>query len=197
MEPAKVAFEAKRYKEAIRQYDDMAVKYPNSATVRVWRAEATLYRFKLSDGRSQYVQAAADALPFYEAAEDLHDRGCRLPDEAQYYLRMGAAYAHLRKGDANKAVAQLENARKAFPDSAEAAYALARASCLLHEVDDCARYFEETLRIARQLRRPIFLRTHRSMDEWIRRSKTQTELEPLRDDRRYQQIVKAAQSAAD
>jgi tetratricopeptide (TPR) repeat protein len=195
MEPAKVAFEARKYQRAIELFDDMAKTYPYSATVRVWRAEATLYRFKLSDGKPQYVQAASDALPFYRAAEKLHERGCRLPDEAQYYLRMGAAYAHLRKGDAKAAVAQLENARKEFPDSAEATYALARASCLLNAVDACAEHFADTLRIARELRRPIFLRTHRSMDEWIRRSQTQTELEPLRDDPRYAKIVREARAA--
>ncbi len=197
MEPARVAFEARRYSEAIQQFDIMAKKYPHSATVRVWRAEATLYQFKRSDGSKRFEQAAREALPFYQSAEALHERGCRLPDEAEYYLRMGAAYAHLRKRDPQPAAVQLRIARKAFPDSAEVTYALARASCLLDLIDDCARYFEETLRIGRDLRRPIFLRTHRSMDEWIRRSTTQTELESLREDPRYQQIVKAARAAAD
>jgi len=197
MEPARVAFEARRYSEAMKKFDVMAEKYPYSATVRVWRAEATLYQYKRSDGSERFEQAASDALPFYRAAEALHEKGCRLPDEAEYYLRMGAAYAHLRKRDASEAAVQLRIARKTFPDSAEATYALARASCLLELVDDCAKYFEETLRIGRELRRPIFLRTHRSMEEWIRRSTTQTEFEPLRRDPRYQQILKEARAASD
>ena len=197
MEPAKVAFEARRYAEAIRLYDVMAEKYPHSATVRVWRAEATLYRFKLSDGMKLYVQAASEALPFYRAAERIHEQGCRLPDEPQYYLRMGAAYAHLRKGDAPSALAQLNKARKEFPDSAEVTYTLARANCVVNDVDACARHFAETLRIAREHRRPIFLRTHRSMAEWVRRSKTQTEFVPLRSDPRYSQIVEDARAAED
>ncbi len=197
LEPARVAFESRRYGEAIQGFDGMAEKYPFSATVRVWRAEATLYQYKRSDGDKRFEQAASDALPFYQAAEALHERGCRLPDEAEYYLRMGSAYAHLRKRDAKLAAVQLRIAKKRFPDSAEATYALARASCLLDSVDDCAQYLAETLTIARELRRPLFLRTHRSMDEWIRRSTTQTEFEPLRQDPRYSRIVAEARAAAD
>lgn len=195
MAPAWSAFEGKRYREAMAKYDALIARFPHSATARVWRGEATLYEFKASDGEARYVKAATDALPFYSAAERLHDRGCRLPDEAQYYLRMGAAYAYLRKGDARRASEKLEKARGEFPDSAEVTYALARAKCVLHDVPACARFLEETLTIARELRRPLFLRTHRSVDEWLRRADTQSELAVLRADPRYAAIVKAARDA--
>ena len=194
IEEGRALFETRKYAEAIRRFDGMLAEHPASATLRVWRAEATLYQAKLTDGKKKYSKAAADALPYYQSAEQLHKRGCRLPDEALYYLRMGSAYAHLRQGHADRAITQLDVARSEFPDSAEVTYALARAWCAKHEVERCLRQLTQTLELAQRLRRPLFLRTHRSVDEWLRRAASQSEFGPLRDDPRYTELVAAART---
>ena len=55
----------------------------------------------------------------------------------------------------------------------------------------------QTLTIARSLKRPKFLRTHRSLEDWINRSRTQSEFTRLRQDRRYAEVIRKARLAAE
>jgi tetratricopeptide (TPR) repeat protein len=197
LDRALVAFEAKRYREAQALLDGLAQRFPRSATVRVWRGEATLYEGKLEDGADAYRDAATHALKFYREAAALHEAGCRLLASDHYYLRMGAAYAQLRLGAPNLALRELDIARATWPNSAEVPYTMARAECLRGRVDDCLAGFRATLEIARERRRPMFLRTHRSVADWVVRSRTQSEFGPLRADPRYQQLVREPWAAED
>lgn len=185
--PAVTAFKEKQYETAQTLLDNMMTKYPHSATVRVWRGDAALF-----DRKVKYAQAADNAIPFYDQAEKIHKDGCELPESEHYYLRMGYAYAYLRKNDADNAAKHLEIAKKNWDNSAEVFYHLARARCMQKDVDACATEFEKALDIAKSLRRPKFLRTHNSLDDWIRRSRTQSEFPILRRDKRYASIIKAA-----
>ncbi len=182
--PAVTAFKDKDYKTAKRLLDYLMKQYPNSATVRVWRGDAALF-----DKDVKVEPAADDALPFYEEALKLHDKGCTLPEYEHYYLRMGFAYAHLRKKNADDAIVHLNVAKKNWDNSSEVFYNLARAYCSKNDVDQCADNFEECLKIAKSLRRPKFLRSHNSLDDWISRSKSQSEFPILRRNRRYSQII--------
>jgi tetratricopeptide (TPR) repeat protein len=183
--PAVTAFKDKDYKTAQRLLEHLMKQYPNSATLRVWRGDAALFDKTVKE------DAAADAaIPFYEEAEKLHDKGCALPEYEHYYLRMGVAYALLRKKSADDAIRHLDVAKKNWDNSAEVFYHLARAHCRKSDVDQCATNFEKSLEIAKSLRRPKFLRSHNSLDDWIRRSRTQSEFGPLRRDKRYSQIIK-------
>lgn len=183
--PAVTAFKEKNYGTARLLLENMAKKYPNSATVRVWQGDAELFDKKLS-----YEKSADAALPFYESAEKLNDKGCKLPEYEHYYLRMGMAYAHLRKKDGKSAIPHLKIAKKNWPDSAEVYYNLARAHCREGDVEDCADEFENTLKTAKALKRPKFLRTHHSLEDWIRRSRRQSEFPKLRVTKQYRDIIK-------
>lgn len=182
--PAVTAFQDKEYKTAKKLLDYLMKQYPNSATVRVWRGDAALF-----DKDVKVDQAADDSVPFYTEALKLHDKGCVLPEYEHYYLRMGFAYAYLRKKNYDESIVHLNVAKKNWDNSAEAFYNLARAFCGKNDIDACVTNFEECLKIAKSLRRPKFLRSHNSMDDWIVRSKTQSEFPSLRRDKRYGQII--------
>jgi tetratricopeptide (TPR) repeat protein len=182
--PATTAFKEKDYDTAQSLLDKMMDKYPNSATVRVWRGDAALFEKDISEKK-----AADNALPFYEQAEKIHDKGCKLPEYEHYYLRMGFAYAYLRKRESEDAIKHLDVAKKTWDNSAEVYYNLARAYCLNNDVEPCADNFEKSLEIAKSLKRPKFLRSHHSLDDWIRRSRTQSEFPPLRKSPRYGKII--------
>jgi len=187
--PAVTAFKDKDYKTAQRLLEHLMKQYPNSATVRVWRGDAALFDKDVKSGA-----AAEAAVPFYEEAEKLHDKGCVLPEYEHYYMRMGLAYALLRQKSADSAIKHLDIAKKNWDNSAEVFYHLARAHCINKDVDACVSNFEKSLEIAKSLRRPKFLRTHNSLDDWIRRSRTQSEFGPLRRDPRYSQAIKKMKS---
>lgn len=183
--PAVTAFKDKDYKTAQRLLEHLMKQYPNSATVRVWRGDAALFDKDLKE-----AEAAEASIPFYQEAEKLHDKGCVLPEYEHYYLRMGIAYALLRKRSSDDAIRHLDIAKKNWDNSAEVFYHLARAYCLKNDTEQCVTSFEKSLEVAKSLRRPKFLRSHNSLDDWIRRSRTQSEFGPLRKDKRYNQIIK-------
>lgn len=183
--PAVTAFKEKQYQTAQTLLDNLAKQYPNSATVRVWRGDAALF-----DKSVKELEAAKASIPFYEEAEKLHDKGCALPEYEHYYLRMDFAYALLRQKSGDDAIKHLNIAKQTWDNSAEVFYHLARAYCLKNDVDQCVSNFEKSLEIAKSLRRPKFLRSHNSLDDWIRRSRTQSEFGPLRRDKRYGEIIK-------
>jgi tetratricopeptide (TPR) repeat protein len=192
---ARVALKRRDYRKAQQLLDRLIQRYPHSATLLVARADAALYEHKLSDGRGRYVASADHALVWYRRAEKLHDQGCRLPERDHYYLRMGAGYAHLRKREPQPALAQLRIARERWPDSAEVTYHMARAFCLQGNVEQCVEHFEVTLQTASQLRRPRFLRTYHSVDDWLRRAETQSEFGPLRGNPGYAALVRRARGS--
>ncbi len=185
LKPALTALEEKQYDTAEQLLENMRKKYANSSTVRVWRAETALFNEK-----KKYKERADEAIPFYQEAETLHDKGCKLPESAHYYLRIGLAFAHLRKNEAAPAKVQLDKAKSEWSNSAEIFYNLARAECALGNVEPCANAFEQCLKLAKSLQRPKFLRNHNSLDDWIRRSRTQSEFPALRKDARYASIIK-------
>lgn len=184
-DPPKAEFRAaisalrdKRYAEAQKLLRNLGEKYPRSATVRVWLGDAVLY-----DHARPYVDAADRALVHYKTAEDLLNQGCGLREPIHYYLRMGFAYAYLRKDDAEQAERHLAIAKKRWPGSAEVYYHSARAACLRKDHDACLKELEETFRLAVQHVRPLFLRVHRSLDDWFVRAETQSEFATLRRER--------------
>jgi tetratricopeptide (TPR) repeat protein len=187
--PAITAAEQKDYATSKRLFENLVKQYPNSATTRVWRGYVALFEADNKD-KAAYKQSAQQALVFYKEAEELHDRGCKLPEREHYYLRMDSAYAHLRLRKPDEAIRHLEIAKANWSNSAEVFYHRARAFCLKGDVDTCAPSFEECLRLAKALQRPKFLRVHNSLDDWVRRSRTQSEFPILRKDKRYAQIIK-------
>lgn len=207
LEPGVRAFRDREYVRAQAEFGALAEKYPESATTRVWLADAILF-----DRDLESRLAAERSLPIYEAAGKLHDAGCRLPRRPRYYHLMDAAYARLRLAqtesgyvavEVQQALTLLTAAMQEFPTSAEVPYTEARARCALAQSTDsqegaaaalteCQHKFADALRLAGQLQRPRFLRTHRSMQDWIVRSRTQSELGPLRSSPEYARIVAEA-----
>lgn len=182
--PAIDAFKDGDYAKAQALLGALIEKYPKSTTALVWRGDAALF-----DKRAEYKRAADDALVFYRRAEALQAEGCTPPELERYYLRFDAALAYLRKLDPEPAIERLEQSKREWSDSAEVAYNLARAYCLKRALDSCYQNFELTLTLAKSLRRPRFLRSQYAVDDWIRRSKTQSEFPELRKDARYAALV--------
>jgi hypothetical protein len=96
-----------------------------------------------------------------------------------YYLRMGMVYAHLRKEDHAPAVEQLNIAKQHWPSSAEIYYHLARASAINGAKKEALAYLDQTFELAQARERPLFLRVHRSLDDWFERAERQSEFKEL------------------
>jgi len=211
LEPGIRAFRDRDYARAQQVFTALSAKYPESATTRLWQADAVLFDRAL-DSRL----AAERSLPLYQAAGALHDSGCKLPRRPRYYHLMDLAYARLRLAQSDsgydpaelgRALELLAQAMQEFPTSAEIPYTEARAQCALVQpavdpglraraLTECQHKFADALRLAGQLQRPRFLRTHRSMQDWIVRSRTQSEFGPLRASPEYARIVDEALEAS-
>lgn len=210
LEPGIRAFRRREYENAQAIFEKLAEAYPKSATTLGWYADAILF-----DRGRDSQQAARDARPIQRRARKLHEGGCRMPRRPLYYLWMGEAYGALRlakggdgyvKEELQRARLVLEEAAQTYPNSAEISYQLARAHCGLSQVEGvahsprhveaCVEQFERALEKAASLERPRFLRTHRSVEDWIVRSETQSEFDPLRAHERYPIIVERARKAA-
>jgi tetratricopeptide (TPR) repeat protein len=189
LRPAITAAEEKDYRTSKKLFENLIARYPNSATLRVWRGYIALYEADNKD-KAAYTKSAEAALAFYKEAEALQEKGCKLPERDHYYLRMDSSYAHLRLRRPDDAFRDLNVAKREWSNSAEVFYHLARAYCLKDDVDNCAQNFEECLKLAKSLQRPKFLRAHHSLDDWVRRSRTQSEFPPLRKDARYAKLIK-------
>lgn len=196
----------KEYKKAEQLFGGLAASFPGSATLRVYRGDAILFDKSLDE-----QLAAQQAQPHFDEASRLHDNGCTLPRRPLYYLWMDQTYAALRlaKGKAgfneqelSRAERVLKKARSEFPTSAEIPYNAARVACARVSSaepmradslrDDCYREFETALVMAESLDRPRFLRTHRSTQDWIVRSRSQSEFGPLRELLSYEKLIQRA-----
>lgn len=183
--PAQNAFNSKSYSTAKSLLADIADKYPNSSSVRVWQGDAAMF-----DTKTSLTKGADEGIEFYGKALALHDKGCGLPIYERYYMRMGFGYAYLRKKDGKNALIHLKAAEEEFKDSSGLYYNMARAYCREDDVDQCVAYFEKALANAKALKRPRFLRSHYSLASWISRSRTQSEFVKLRRDKRYAELLK-------
>ena len=187
--------------------------------------EPSPYDAVLFDRAREPEEAARAAAPLYQQAEELHAAGCTLPRRPRYYQLMGQAYLALRlaKTAGGYDALRLQDACKAldiadeeFPASAEIPYTRARAECALAQttpeqlrslpgpgswtsdkaLTQCALHFEEALQVSLRQDRPRFLRTHRSLEDWIVRSRSQSEFEPLRELSRYREMIEKASMSA-
>lgn len=174
--PAIGAFHDQRYAVAQKLLGNLAEKYPASATTRVWLGDSVLY-----DESKEYIAAADEAIRHYESADELVRAGCKLREPIAYYLRMGLAYAYLRKDLPDAAGKHLELAVAQWPESAEVHYHSARVACLRKDHAGCLKHLEHTFDLAQRRVRPLFLRVHRSLDDWFVRADSQSEFAELRE----------------
>lgn len=174
--PAISAFHDQRYAVARDLLGNLAEKYPDSATARVWLGDAVLY-----DESKDYVGAADEAIRHYQRADELVRAGCKLREAMAYYLRMGLAYAYLRKDLPDAANEHLELALAEWPESAEVHYHSARVACLRKDHAVCLKHLDQTFDLAQRRVRPLFLRVHRSLDDWFVRADSQSEFKELRE----------------
>ncbi|HSC87620.1 MAG TPA: hypothetical protein VLC09_10135 [Polyangiaceae bacterium] len=193
------AFERQEYTQAQAFFGDLAHRYPGSAAARVWLGDSVLF----DKGREDRAAAEA-ARPIYAEAARLHQAGCKLQRRPRYYLLMGQAYAALRLAklqsgyeptELDQADQALTAAAAEFPTSAEVPYNQARVACARVQqgapggLGPCLTSFERALVLAQSLDRPRFLRTHRSTQDWIVRSRNQSEFGPLRSDPAYRTLI--------
>jgi tetratricopeptide (TPR) repeat protein len=193
-------FRAQKYADARAALDKMLQAKPKSATALALRGDATLF-----DDSLGYEAAAKEARGYYERASGILGEGCRVSRRTEYYLHMGDAFAALRLAardggtydatELTRAEEALRRAEQRWPRSAEVHYNLARVHCARpDQLDACAARFEQALEAAESLERPRFLRTHRSTEDWVVRSETQSEFGPLRADPRYKRAIEEART---
>lgn len=193
-------FRNQKYAEARAAADKLIEAKPNSVTALALRGDATLF-----DDALGYEEAARQARTYYDRASAILAQGCRVPRRTEYYLHMGDAFAALRlaardggtfdAAELKRSEEALRLAEKRWPQSAEVHYNLARVHCARqNELDACVQRFEQALEAAESLERPRFLRTHRSLEDWIVRSETQSEFTALRADPRYKQAIDKARA---
>lgn len=197
---AQRSFRAQKYAEARAALDEMLQAKPNSATALALRGDATLFDESLG-----YEAAAKEARGYYERASKILEQGCRVSRRTEYYLHMGDAFSALRlaareggghdPAELTRAEEALGRAEKRWPRSAEVHYNLARVHCARpDQLEACVTRFTQALEAAESLERPRFLRTHRSTEDWVVRSETQSEFGPLRSDPRYGKAIEEARA---
>src|SRR5690606_56393 len=155
--PAQNAFNSKSYSTAKSLLADIADKYPNSSSVRVWQGDAAMF-----DTKTSLTKGADEGIEFYGKALALHDKGCGLPIYERYYMRMGFGYAYLRKKDGKNALIHLKAAEEEIKDSSGLYYNMARAYCRADDVDQCAAYIRNALANVKALNAPPLLLSHYS-----------------------------------
>lgn len=204
-------YEQKDYSGAEQVFSGLAQRFPRSGTTLAWRGDAVFYRKDRPEAESARL-----ALPDYLRAGELHSQGCTLPPRARYYQLMGVAYAELRlakqaeaplaRESLSRAASALETAMQEFPDSAEVPYTKARADCAEAALvpaegrkelqSRCLEQLGRVVELAADLKRPRFIRIHRSVQDWILRAEGQTEFQSLRQQQGYSAWLKRAQRLA-
>jgi len=178
--PAIQALRAKDYDTAQRLLTELLTKYPESASLRVWRGDALLGK--------ESADAAQAALAAYTEARDLDARGCKLRERERYFLAVGTADADLRQGQTEAALAILSEAARQWPEAPEILYQRARAECRENKLDVCLADLEAALGASRSGRYPRFSRGHRASEHLSERVEKQPEFAALRSDPRFKAL---------
>jgi len=184
--PAIQALRAKDYETAQRLFTELLARYPESASLRVWRGDALL-------GQDSSASTAA-ALAAYAEARDLDARGCKLRERERYFLAVGTADAQLRQGQTETALAILSEAAREWPAAPEILYQRARAECVQNKLDAAFADLEAALRGSRAGQSPRFSRGHRASEHLRERAEKQPEFDELRKDARYKSLLASLSS---
>jgi tetratricopeptide (TPR) repeat protein len=168
--PAIQALRNKDYATAQGLFDALMNRYPESASLRVWRGDALLGQ----DG------SAAAALAAYAEARALDAQGCKLRERERYFLSLGIAEAQLAQKQPEPALAELAAAQQKWPDSAEVFYQRARAECLQGKRDDCFNDLENALKPGHSEPRVRLSRAHHASENLLERAESQAEFADLR-----------------
>lgn len=135
VEKAKLAWQQRRYDDALRHYDKALARDPRNPTllINVARAYALRYRY-------------ADAERLVALAQSLY------PDDARLQQLLGHSYAMIQQFD--RAIACFRRALDLAPSSADRPQILLELASMherLHQLDDARRCAEEALVLAPQL----------------------------------------------
>ncbi len=179
--PAIQALRAKDYDTAGRLFSELLTKYPESASLRVWRGDALL-------GQDS-SDAPTAALAAYAEAKALDARGCKLRERERYFLTVGTADAELRQGQTEIALATLTEASREWPEAPEVLYQRARCECVQGKRDTCFEDLASALRGSRSGQNPRFSRGHRASEHLRERAEKQLEFTELRKEPRYKTLL--------
>jgi hypothetical protein len=182
--PAIQALRSKDYDTARTLFEGLLIRYPESASLRVWLGDA-----RLGQGTKASTQAALDA---YEVALALDARGCKLRDRETFFVAVGVADCQIRQNHAELALTGLAAASQKWPDSAELVYHRARAECSLGKREPCFTDLELALDLARTRQRARLSRSHHSSDRLVERASSDPEFEALRKEPRYRALLASA-----
>ena len=179
--PAIQALRAKDYDTASRLFSELLAKYPESASLRVWRGDALL-------GQDS-PDAPTTALAAYAEAKALDERGCKLRERERYFLAVGTADAELRLGQTDTALATLAEASRQWPEAPEILYQRARCECVHNNRDACFEDLAAALRGSRSGQYPRLSRGHHASEHLRDRAEQQSELAALRKEPRYKALL--------
>jgi predicted Zn-dependent protease len=182
--PAIQALRNNDYDTAQRLFEALFSKYPESASLRVWRGDALL-------GQDS-PNAASAALDAYAEARALDARGCKLRDRERYFLTIGVAAAELQQKRPEPALLELADAARRWPDNAEVAYQRARAECLEGKRDACFDDLDGALKLSRSGQHTRLSRVHRASEDLLQRALKQPEFADLRKEARCKALLAAA-----
>ncbi|HEX3776347.1 MAG TPA: hypothetical protein VHV51_17865 [Polyangiaceae bacterium] len=182
--PAIQALRNKDYASAEKLFETLLAKYPESASLRVWRGDALL--------GEDTEQSAAGALAAYSEARTLDARGCKLREREHYFLALGLVKAELAQKQPEQALVELSTAQRKWPDSAELSYQRARAECLKNQADDCFNDLERALKSTHADGHVRFSRAHHAAENLLERAQIQSEFAELRKQARCKSLFESA-----
>ncbi|HEY4106900.1 MAG TPA: tetratricopeptide repeat protein [Polyangiaceae bacterium] len=182
--PAIQALRNKDYAGAEKLFAALLSKYPESASLSVWRGDALL-----GEDTEQSVSAALVA---YSEARALDARGCKLRDREHYFLALGLVKAALAQKQPQRALAELAAAQQKWPESAELSYQRARAECLQSQPDDCFNDLEHALKSTHADGHVRFSRAHHAAENLLERAEAQSEFVELRKQARCKSLFETA-----
>lgn len=155
-------------------------KYPRSVWVEVRSAGAELH--------SQPAQTER-ARKFYQAALALHEDGCALSEKDRWSVELGIGLSHMFDGNFDKAVPPLAEASKHFPRSSTLHYNLACSYCKTGDLDACYAELRATLASAASPDKPVGEAKNKSPAHYVSLSKGDGDLENLRAEPRFAQLL--------
>jgi hypothetical protein len=161
-------------------FRDLARRYPRSARA--------LHRAGFAAQHAS-TPILPEAQRHYRGALELHEQGCDMPEDELWRTFEGLGLTSLMLEQPGEARTWFLRGAERWPDIPQTQYNLACALCLSQDVDGCHDAFVRALEAAGAGHAPAFIDDAGSVDYFLRTSRSDPDLAPLRRDPRYQAAI--------